>query len=86
MLIVWKARPTLALWQALLVGGLTGFGCAIGVHFPMDYLSVSHLAPAWTGAAIYGVGIVCLFPVSREVAMPVGVGSTEVTQTMAEGD
>jgi len=47
---------------------------------------VSHLAPAWTGAAIYGVGIVCLFPVSREVAMPVGVGSPEVTQTMVKGD
>ncbi len=29
--IVWKARPTIALWQALLVGGVTGFGCAIGV-------------------------------------------------------
>jgi hypothetical protein len=52
----------------------------------MDYLSVSHLAPAWTGAAIYGVGIVCLFPASRDVAMPVDVGSSQVTQTVAEGD
>jgi hypothetical protein len=52
----------------------------------MDYLIVSHLAPAWAGAAIYAVGIVCLFPVSREVAMPTGVGSTQVTQTMAEGN
>src|ERR1700757_3420284 len=73
--IVWKARPTLALWQALLVGGMTGVGCAIGVHYPMGYLIPSHLAPAWTGAAIYAVGIGCLFPGSREV-VPVEVGSS----------
>ena len=60
------ARPSLALWQALLAGGVTGFGCAIGVHYPMGYLIVSHLAPAWTGAAIYAVGIICLFPASRD--------------------
>ena len=66
MAIVWKARPTLALWQALLVGGVMGFGCAIGVHYPMGYLIPSHLAPAWTGAVIYAVGIACLFPGSRE--------------------
>ena len=62
LLMVWKARPTLAMWQALLIGGLTGFGCAIGVHFSMNYLIPSHLIPAWTGAAIYAVGIICLFP------------------------
>ena len=44
LMIVWKARPTLALWQALLLGGVTGFGCAIGVHYPIGYLIVSHLA------------------------------------------
>ena len=60
LLILWKSRPSLALWQALLVGGLTGFGCAIGIHYPMRYLSVSHLAPAWAGAAIYAIGIACL--------------------------
>ncbi len=36
--MVWKARPSLAMWQALLIAGLTGFGCAIGVHFSMNYL------------------------------------------------
>lgn len=65
LLIVWKARPSLALWQALLVSGLVGFGCAIGVHYPMNYVIVSHLAPAWTGAVIYAVGIVCLFRASH---------------------
>jgi hypothetical protein len=62
LLVVWKARPARAQWQALLVGGLVGFGCAIGVHYPMGYLSGSHLAPAWTGALIYVVGIVCMYP------------------------
>ncbi len=62
LLIVWKARPARAVWQALLIGGLTGFGCAIGIHYPMGYLSPSHLAPAWIGAAIYTVGIICYKP------------------------
>ena len=61
-LVLWKSRPSLALWQALLVAGLTGFGCAIGVHYPMGYLSASHLAPAWAGAAVYTFGIVALYP------------------------
>ena len=61
-LAVWKARTTLAQWQALLVGGLAGFGCAIGVHYPMGYISASHLAPAWIGAVIYTVGIALLYP------------------------
>ena len=65
LIIVWRARPARGLWQALLVGGLMGFGCAIGVHYPMGYLSVSHLAPAWAGAAIYAAGIVCLRPAMR---------------------
>ena len=63
-LIAWKARPTRALWQALLVGGLAGFGCAIGIHYPMGYVSVSHLAPAWTGATIYVAGVICVSPAS----------------------
>jgi hypothetical protein len=62
--IVWKARPTLALWQALALAGMTGFGCAIGVHFVMHYLIVSHLLPAGIGAAIYIIGTTCLYPAS----------------------
>jgi hypothetical protein len=71
LMIVWKARPTLALWQALLIAGLIGFGCAIGVHYPMGYVIVSHLIPAWIGAAIYTVGIVCLFPTSPAFSNPI---------------
>jgi hypothetical protein len=69
LLIVWKARPTLALWQALVVAGVTGFGCAIGVHFVMHYLIVSHLVPACLGAAIYALGIICLYPPSPDAAL-----------------
>ena len=61
LLIVWKAQPARALWQALLAGGVMGFGCAIGIHYPMDYLSVSHLAPAWVGAMVYVTGISLLW-------------------------
>jgi len=60
-LVVWKGRLTRALWQALLVAGLAGFGCAIGIHYPMGYVSLSHLLPAWTGAVVYVVGISLLW-------------------------
>lgn len=76
LLTVWKARPTLALWQALLVGGITGFGCAIGVHYPMGYVIMSHLAPAWTGTAVYAVGIVCMFPGSPIAVLSANARST----------
>lgn len=67
LMILWKARPSIALWQALIVGGVTGFGCAIGIHYPMGYLSGSHLAPAWIGAVIYTLGIFCYLPRRRKV-------------------
>lgn len=75
LMIVWKARPSLALWQALLVSGCAGFGCAIGVHYKMNYLIPSHLLPAWTGAVIYAVGIICLFP-SPPVPSPPAVSQS----------
>lgn len=62
LLTLWKSPQSRALWQALLGGGVAGFGCAIGVHYSMGYLSVSHLTPAWIGAVIYTIGIVCYFP------------------------
>ena len=63
--VVWKARMDRALWQALLFAGLAGFGCAIGIHYPMHYVSPSHLAPAWIGAAAYIAGIACLRPTAK---------------------
>ena len=59
-------KPVLVISGAI-VAGVAGFGCAIGIHYPMGYLSGSHLAPAWTGAAIYIVGIVCYSPRRRKV-------------------
>ncbi len=67
--VLWKSRMAQALWQALLFAGLIGFGCAIGIHYPMGYRSVSHLLPAWAGALVYAVGIVCLRP-TRAAARP----------------
>ena len=61
-LIVWKARLTPDLWQALVFAGAVGFGCAIGVHYPIGYLVFSHLAPAWFGAAVYATGMFCTIP------------------------
>lgn len=62
LLIVWKAPMTLALWQALLVSGVTGFGCAIGVHYPIGYVDVTHLAPAWLGALLFAAGLLYAYP------------------------
>ena len=52
----------LNLWEALLVSGIAGFACAIGVHYRIGYLIFTHLAPAWAGALIYAVGMVCTWP------------------------
>lgn len=46
-----------ALWRALALAGAAGFGCAIGVHFLIGYTSLSHLAPAYLGAAMFVAAI-----------------------------
>jgi len=56
--IVWKAPPSRHVWQALCVAGTVGFGCAIGVHYPIGYLDAMHLVPAWTGAIVFLAGAV----------------------------
>ncbi len=70
LLIAWKSHPSKARWQALLVAGLAGFGCAIGVHYPMGYTSTSHLAPAWLGAILYAIAILCLIPSNARPPLP----------------
>ncbi len=57
LLCVWCGRPSKALWQALLITGLAGFGTAIGVHPPIGYTTFSHLAPAYLGAMMFLVGL-----------------------------
>ena len=56
--IVWKARPSRPLWEALLVAGLCGFGCATGIHFPIRYLDPFHLAPALAGFVMFLIGMI----------------------------
>lgn len=66
-LTLWKAPLTPDLWQAVLFAGVAGFGCAIGVHYPIGYLIVTHLAPAWAGAMLYGVGLALSLPSRRRL-------------------
>jgi hypothetical protein len=61
-ILVWKAKMTPALWQSILVAGVVGFSCALGVHFVIDYLDWVHLAPAVAGVLIFLTGIVCAYP------------------------
>jgi hypothetical protein len=51
------ARPSRALWQALAIAGIIGFGAAIGVHPAIGYLSFSHLAPAVLGCLTFASGL-----------------------------
>jgi hypothetical protein len=55
----WYASGGRAFRQAILVSGLAGFGCAIGVHFFEGYVDWGHLAPAIAGAAafLFAVGL-----------------------------
>jgi hypothetical protein len=54
---VYCSPPCRSLWQALWIMGGAGFGTAIGVHYPIGYLSASHLAPAYLGAAMFIFGM-----------------------------
>lgn len=49
----WYARPSRAFYEAVLISGCAGFGCAIGTHFFEGYLNPVHLAPAFAGAALF---------------------------------
>lgn len=66
--VIWKAQPSLHLWQATLIAGGVGFACAIGVHYPIGYVDPVHLAPAWTGGALFTIGIVCARDSRKESA------------------
>jgi hypothetical protein len=62
------AQPSKNLWQTLLVAGLFGFGCALGVHFPVGYNNLIHLLPAYLGSVVFAVGMVLSYqPMVRGV-------------------
>ncbi len=54
---VWFGRPTRALWQSLLLGGIVGWAAAIGVHPLIGYTEPIHLAPAVAGALLFFAGL-----------------------------
>jgi hypothetical protein len=54
--ILWKARPSRHVWQALTLAGAVGFVVAVGVHYPIGYLDTLHLLPAWLGLVAFGAG------------------------------
>jgi hypothetical protein len=58
---VWCGRPSRSLWQVLVIAALAGFGTAIGVHPAVGYINLLHLAPAFVGALIFGLGMVLSF-------------------------
>lgn len=56
-LCAWHAPSTRAFRQTIVLSGLAGFGCAIGVHFVEGYTDFTHLAPAMVGSLIFAVAI-----------------------------
>src|SRR5262249_22422609 len=50
------------LWWTLLAGGLPGYTAAIGVHLAVGYTDPWHLAPAFAGAAVCGLGLGLSYP------------------------
>jgi len=70
---VFYGAPSRSLWQALLLAGIAGFGCAIGIHAIIGYLDLVHLAPALLGAALFAVAMVLSFkPMCGSNARPAG--------------
>jgi hypothetical protein len=59
---VYCGRPSRALWEALLLAGIAGFGAAIGVHLLVGYLHLIHLGPAYLGAAAFVAAILLSRP------------------------
>ncbi len=54
---VHAGRPSRALWEALLIAGIAGFGAAIGVHGLIAYLDLTHVGPAIGGAVVFAIGM-----------------------------
>ncbi len=59
---VWCGTMYRSLRQTLLIGGVVGWGAAIGIHPVIGYLDAGHLAPAVTGAILFFVGLALTSP------------------------
>jgi hypothetical protein len=73
--VVWCGQPSRSWWEALLIGGIAGFGAAVGVHEFIGYLDPSHVGPAALAAVVFAVGMVLSRP-SRARASLHSVRST----------
>jgi hypothetical protein len=60
LLITRHAQLSRSFIQTVAIMGLTGFGAAIGVHPVIRYTDFTHLAPAYLGAAVFGVTVLRL--------------------------
>lgn len=76
-LCIWCGEPGRALWQALLLTGVAGFGAAILVHPAVGYNDFTHLAPAYLGATLFTIGIILTLQRMCQ-AKPVEHSKTEV--------
>lgn len=68
LITLWCARPSKSLWQALLVSGGVGFGCAIGIHYVVGYTDFTHLLPAFIGATVLAIGLALSYKPMMEYA------------------
>jgi hypothetical protein len=55
--VVWCGRPSRSRWEALFIGGVAGFGAAVGVHEFIGYIDPTHVGPAMLAAVIFGAGM-----------------------------
>jgi hypothetical protein len=42
-------------WWTLLLAGIPGYACAIGVHYVVGYENLWHLTPAFAGLAVFAI-------------------------------
>jgi dihydroorotate dehydrogenase len=61
------------LWWTYLAAGMPAYAAAIGVHLVVGYIDLWHLAPAFSGAAVFALGLALSYPhlcraVSRDAA------------------
>jgi hypothetical protein len=58
----WYARPERAFNEVVLLAGLLGFGCAIGVHYFEGYTDLTHLGPALVGGLLFVSSLILQMP------------------------
>ena len=49
-------------WWTLLLAGIPGYACAIGVHFIVGYKNLWHLTPAFVGLAVFLIAQALSYP------------------------